>query len=881
MKPKISIIFPVYNVEKHVRSALESLTTQTFREVEIIAIDDCGQDGSMQIVSEFAARDGRIRIIRQKKNCGLSAARNAGLGAARAPYIMCCDSDDEYAPQMCEKMYAAIQQSGADIAMCGMDIVYEPGTEGIKKSDDSYYEIKFLGLNKITDELKNCIDFSVCNKIMRREIIWKNGIEYPPGLNYEDAYFLNAYLAVSKDIFFIKDKLYRYLRHADSIMSDTFSKKKGISIQHLQVGIIFYDFLKRRGLFTANKDYMADTFFAYLDFSLRHEADADEKKKIIKLAQNFIRKEKWESLSWKQSIRRHMQMLESGAILCEKRKYMGGLIKIKETRNRKRIYFIGILVYKARYCDKNEKHYLFGFIPVGKKSYAPRIKISVLMPAYNSEKYIAEAIDSILSQTFTNFEFIIINDGSTDKTAEIVRAYADPRIVFVDNKKNHGVIAVLNQGMEMCRGEYIARMDSDDISFPERFAEQVEFMDKHKKVGVLGTYFHIFGNGIDRIETKPLYAGLKEMTKTSPVGHPTAMIRKSVFDAHNLRYNSRYKYCEDYELWLRAAGFTKIANLQKVLLRYRWHGKNVSLIHEKEQLLNSQVVKIKIKKALGRESQVLQIPLDDSILLAELRELGEFGYMPNSGNMGDMLIASATMDWFDRNGLAWKRVEENKTPRNFVYGGGGGWRREWIEYMRPTMDLMQKSARIVILPSSFDNVPEFIDILDERFVVFCREEKSFGYLVAAGTKAKIILDHDMALRLSDAIWEKNESPSKKLSQMANTLAKKIAKLPKETKLFRKDSESAGNYASDLDLSDQMGWFGQFEPRDDIDFVAQTLLKILSKFDIVKTDRLHVGIAAALTGADVCLFDNNYGKISGAYNQSLCNLPNVRLCGKRE
>ena len=104
-------------------------------------------------------------------------------------------------------------------------------------------------------------------------------------------------------------------------------------------------------------------------------------------------------------------------------------------------------------------------------------KVSVLMPAYNSEKYIAEAIETILNQTFSDFEFIIINDGSTDKTAEIVNGYAraDKRIKFINNNKNQGLIAVLNQGLDLCRGEYIARMDSDDIAINDRLSPLLAF----------------------------------------------------------------------------------------------------------------------------------------------------------------------------------------------------------------------------------------------------------------------------------------------------------------------------------------------------------------------------------------------------------------------
>lgn len=113
-------------------------------------------------------------------------------------------------------------------------------------------------------------------------------------------------------------------------------------------------------------------------------------------------------------------------------------------------------------------------------------KISVVMPAYNAEKYIGEAIESILNQTFKDFEFIIINDGSVDHTKEIIREYNDPRIVLLENDKNRGIVLSLNKGLDAATGKYIARMDADDIALKNRFERQVEYLDEHKDIGVLG-----------------------------------------------------------------------------------------------------------------------------------------------------------------------------------------------------------------------------------------------------------------------------------------------------------------------------------------------------------------------------------------------------------
>jgi glycosyltransferase involved in cell wall biosynthesis len=203
-------------------------------------------------------------------------------------------------------------------------------------------------------------------------------------------------------------------------------------------------------------------------------------------------------------------------------------------------------------------------------------KISVLMPVYNSEKYVDEAIKSILDQTFGDFELVIINDGSTDLTAEIVRGFNDRRIKFIDNKINKGLISVLNQGLELVEGEYVARMDADDISMPTRFEEQVDFFSKNPDVSILGTWLERF-EGAHGIINPPSNIGLWELYEYNPILHPSVMWRRADLEKHNLRYDPDYVAAEDYELWVRASRYLKIANIPKVLGRYRSHGESASV----------------------------------------------------------------------------------------------------------------------------------------------------------------------------------------------------------------------------------------------------------------------------------------------------------------
>ncbi len=196
--------------------------------------------------------------------------------------------------------------------------------------------------------------------------------------------------------------------------------------------------------------------------------------------------------------------------------------------------------------------------------------ISVILPVYNGEKYLKEAIESILNQTYTNFEFIIIDDGSKDSSLEIIREYEkeDERIVVV-SRENKGLIATLNEGMERAKGKYIARMDQDDISLPERFERQIKVM-KNNNIMVCGTYTKVIDedgkyikDGIVPTQDDEIVKKLLECT--NPLFHPTVMFKK--FD--NIFYNEFAHNCEDYELWLKYTEIGKIENLPEYLLKYR------------------------------------------------------------------------------------------------------------------------------------------------------------------------------------------------------------------------------------------------------------------------------------------------------------------------
>lgn len=204
-------------------------------------------------------------------------------------------------------------------------------------------------------------------------------------------------------------------------------------------------------------------------------------------------------------------------------------------------------------------------------------KVSVLFPVYNTpETFLRQALESVLHQSFTDFELIIINDASTTDVESIIKSYSDSRIKYYKNKHNLGISATRNLLIEKSSGEYLAIMDHDDISLPERFAREVEYLDTHPNVGVVSCWSKIIGSQatikypIDNSEIE------SQLLLDYCITHPAAMVRRSVLDNYHIQYETQFSPAEDYALWCRLVGKTEFHNLPEVLFMYRDHPDNTS-----------------------------------------------------------------------------------------------------------------------------------------------------------------------------------------------------------------------------------------------------------------------------------------------------------------
>ncbi len=204
--------------------------------------------------------------------------------------------------------------------------------------------------------------------------------------------------------------------------------------------------------------------------------------------------------------------------------------------------------------------------------------VSVLMSVYNArEDELRQSIESILTQTFKEFEFIIINDGSTNNNEQVILSYNDKRIRYIKNETNLKIIKSLNRGLEFCSGKYIARLDADDYSAPKRLEKQVKYMEKHTNVGGLGTFFKKLDTG--QIVKPPFKQNdVKLLTRyvVGCISNPSGMIRKSVLTDNNLKYDENCLHAEDFKLWADMSYYSDLAVIPEVLTFIRSHEDGVS-----------------------------------------------------------------------------------------------------------------------------------------------------------------------------------------------------------------------------------------------------------------------------------------------------------------
>ena len=288
--------------------------------------------------------------------------------------------------------------------------------------------------------------------------------------------------------------------------------------------------------------------------------------------------------------------------------------------------------------------------------------------------------------------------------------------------------------------------------------------------------------------------------------------------------------------------------------------------------------------------------MKNETVLNHIKNLDNFYYLPNQGNLGDCVIAAATYKLLDDNNFEYKIFEKNfNKPFSLVYGGGGLWVKNYRNDYQRILDIFKSEnlKKCIILPSSFNDCPDLLDILDERFVVFVREQKSFEYLKNYGVKSEIYLADDMVINANIRELQKDVKNkyfvSKNIFENLKIYRKFYRKIDKQIKnaLKRYDSYRVGYFLrNDVEKTIENKPYNNFDlsncksadwANKKLTFaVAKMFVDIINKFNVIVTDRLHISICAANLDKKVLLIDNSYGKNSAVYNYSLKNRENVKL-----
>ncbi len=250
--------------------------------------------------------------------------------------------------------------------------------------------------------------------------------------------------------------------------------------------------------------------------------------------------------------------------------------------------------------------------------------ISVLIPVYNSRKTIRETIDSVLGQTFPEFELLLMDDGSTDDSAEIIQSYTDSRIRYIPC--SHHFVETLNRGIDTAQGKYIALLDHDDLMLPHRLKVQYEFMEEHPDVIACGGYMHAFGMYSYLMKESLDYADIAtDAIYRCPMLNPTGFIRRSVLQSHNLRYSDGYSFSADFKLWTDLIQVGKVVNIPEVLTLYRTYPEQTSLKYLSESQEGANKIRIEMIEyfltLVKKESEYYSLLMDTFI--PALDKLGE------------------------------------------------------------------------------------------------------------------------------------------------------------------------------------------------------------------------------------------------------------------
>lgn len=550
---KLSVSMITYNHERYIRQALDGVLEQEVDfDYEIVVGEDCSTDSTRAILLEYRDRyPDRIRLLLHEKNIGAIPNFFNTIESCKGQYVALLEGDDYWTNRTKLKRQVAFLDSHPDYSICFHNVTGHFESGG--RSDFNYVRAD----QKETMELEDLLQDNViptCSAVFRQGLV-KPFPKWVYELKMGD-FPLHILNAQHGRIGYLNEIMGVYRVHSGGVWT-------GMDwVARLRVNIKFFEFLA--GGLEPRYRPAARTVLArkYFQLAAEYEARGD----LIRARENLVKSLKARLFTANPTVRNKLRVLARVSVPS--------------------LYGMAGRVYGALSTDQAA--------PPQAISPAENPRVSVIIPAYNAQRYLVEAVESTLAQTFTDFECIVVDDGSTDRTPRLLDELSrrDSRVRPL-RIPHGGIVEALNAGLHAARGELVARMDADDICVPERLAIQVRFMDQHPECMALGAKVMLvdpYGSDLWEIDVKTDHEEIEaDLLRGNgwALFHPTAMLRKQAMLAVG-GYRPEYQWSEDIDLFLRLAELGKLANLPMALLRYRQHFASVNRTKLELQLRRSE-----------------------------------------------------------------------------------------------------------------------------------------------------------------------------------------------------------------------------------------------------------------------------------------------------
>lgn len=580
--PKISVIIPLYKVENYLKDCLNSVVNQTLDDIEIICVDDGSPDSSGDIAEQYAKRYDNILVIR-KENGGQSSARNVALENAKGKYIYFLDSDDYLEKDTLKELYTKAEDEQLEMVYFNAIPFFE--NEQIKNDHIDYvkfynregeYSGVYTGQSMFTQMCKNGEFFgSPCLEIFKRNLIEENGLRFYNGIIHEDNLFTFQCTMLAKRVGYINKCFYHRRLHEESTMTKKKSMKnvEGYIVSCAEMTAFMRNIEIEKSAVSTISEYI---YNIYLNaYNIYNSLDLDENVKLSK--GDFYAMQLFEMIKQKSRDEK------------KSRKQINNRAKnIIFRLAKKGVSFWGKIKRKLIEIQINGKNYVNPFrffkIRAYQKKGGTEPLVSIIMPVYNVERYIEQAMDSLIAQTMRHIEIIVVDDGSTDSSLQILNEYAskDNR-VKVFKQKNQYAGAARNVGIENAKGEYLIFLDSDDF-FSENLVKEAYFAAKMQEADIVLFGGRCFDNNtgeyrdakwlldLDFVPKKPTFCYKDCPEKLYNITTPcpwTKMFRRQFILESKLLFQKIQNANDLYFVFSALAMAKRITVLDKTLVNYR------------------------------------------------------------------------------------------------------------------------------------------------------------------------------------------------------------------------------------------------------------------------------------------------------------------------